>query len=89
VKPVNPGDVLLDFNRRSAIVVAVGRKLTRLAMLEDGPIVVRALTEEEMCDRGYRPIDYPTRKAVRAFLKHSGGVSDKARSELNLLKKGE
>jgi hypothetical protein len=86
---VNPGDVLQDFNRRSAIVMSVGRKLTHLVMLEEGPVILRALSEEELIDGRWRVIAYPTKRAARKFLAHSGGVSDKAREALNLFKKGE
>lgn len=86
---MNAGDVLIDFNRRTAIVVAQGRKLTQLVALEEGELVVRPYNQDELRDRVFRPLRYPLRRAVRQYLKHSGGVSDRARKALRgLLAKG-
>lgn len=84
---MNAGAVLVGHNRRTAIVVAQGRKLTHLVPLEEGELVVRPLSQAELDHRGFRPIDYPLRKAVRAYLKHSGGISPKARKALRGLVK--
>lgn len=81
------GDVLLDRNARTAIVIAIGRKLTQLVQLEEGELVVRPFSASEMVARGFRRIDYPTRRAVRKYLKHSGGVSTKARQALRAIAK--
>ncbi|HKQ24072.1 MAG TPA: hypothetical protein VJT81_06480 [Burkholderiales bacterium] len=82
---MNAGDVLADCNRRTAIVVRLGRKLTHLVPLEEGELVLRSLSPAEIASRGFRPIDYPLKKAVRKYLKHSGGVSPKARTALRAL----
>lgn len=74
--------VLIDRNARTAIVVRVGRKLTHLVPLEEGELVVRALAPAEMAERGFRPLEYPVKRAVRKYLKHAGGVSSKARKAL-------
>lgn len=81
--------VLIDRNARTAIVVSVGRKLTHLVPLEEGELVLRALTDEEMRDRGFRELNYPVKRAVRKYLKHSGGVSPKARAALKELAQRE
>ena len=86
---MTPGAVLIDFNRRTAIVVGRGRKLTRLVQMEEGELVVRTFSPDDLELRGFRSLDYPVKRAVRKFMKHSGGVSGKARAALNLLKKGE
>lgn len=74
--------VLIDRNARTAIVISEGRKLTHLVPLEDGELVVRSLSDDEMRERMFRPLEYPINKAVRKYLKHAGGVSPKARKAL-------
>ena len=86
---MTPGAVLIDFNRRTAVVVGRGRKLTRLVALEEGELIVRTFSLADLELRGFRPLDYPVKCAVRKFLQHAGGVSGKARSALNLLRKGK
>jgi hypothetical protein len=83
--PNHVGEVLVDCNRRTAIVVRVGRSLTHLVPLDDGELVLRSLSTAEMADRGFRPIEYPLKKAVRVYLKHAGGISSKARKALRSL----
>jgi hypothetical protein len=78
-------DVLIDRNARTAIVLGKGRKLTTLVPMEEGELVVRVLSPEDMDERGFRLIDYPFKRAVRKYLKHSGGISGKARSALKAL----
>lgn len=82
---MNAGDVLVDHNRRTAIVVRMGRKLTHLVPLEEGELVLRSLSPAEMEDRGFRPLDYQLKKAVRLYLKHASGISTKARKALRAL----
>jgi hypothetical protein len=82
---MNAGDVLVDHNRRTAIVVRMGRKLTHLVPLEEGELVLRSLSPAELAHRGFRPIDYPLKKAVRVYLKHAGGISPKAKQALRAL----
>ena len=87
---MNRGDIIRDFNRHHAIVVGAGRVLVHVVELECGELVVRALRPEDILDRGFVAIsDYPLRRAVRVFLKHSGGVSVKAREVLRALTHGE
>lgn len=83
--------VLIDRNARTAIVVAQGRKRTHLVALEEGELVVRPYRQDELLARGFKAMDYPLKRAVRQYLKHSGGVSKAAKKALRgLLKpKGE
>lgn len=74
--------VLIDRNARTAIVIREGRKLTHVVPLEEGELVVRTLTIDDMRDRMFRALNYPIKKAVRQYLRHSGGVSKKARQAL-------
>ncbi len=85
---MNRGDVLIDFNRRTAIVVEQGRKLTHLVQLDEGELVVRTMSAKELEHVGARPLQYDTKKAVRKYLKHSGGVSAKAKAALRSLLNG-
>lgn len=78
--------VMVDRNARTAIVVAEGRKLTHMVAMEEGELVIRTFDPDEMRERGFREIpDYPIKRAVRKYLKHSGGVSPKARKALKEL----
>lgn len=83
--------VLIDRNARTAIVVAQGRKRTHLVALEEGELVVRPYTAAELQERGFKPLDYPLKRAVRKYLKHSGGVSKAAKKALRAIiqSKGE
>jgi hypothetical protein len=75
--------VLIDRNRRTAIVVGRGRKLTKLVQMEEGALVVRLFSPEDLEERGFTELpDYPVKRAVRKFLKHAGGISQKARASL-------
>lgn len=83
------GAVLIDRNARTAIVITQGRKLTHLVPLEEGELTVRPLSQADLEERGFRPMDYPLKRAVRIYLRHSGGVSTAARKALKGLVKQE
>lgn len=74
--------VLIDRNRRSAIVLRQGHKYVHLVQMDDGELTTSRLTDEELDDRGFKPLDYPLERAVAHFLAHNGGVSPAARREL-------
>lgn len=79
--------VLIDRNARTAIVVGQGRKYTRVVPMEEGELVIRELSLDDMRDRQFRELpDYPVKRAVNKYLKHSGGVSTKARAALKAAK---
>ena len=75
-------DVIIDHNRRTAIIVGRGRKYTSIVPMEEGELVIRKLSQEQLDARGFRPLDYPVKRAVRKFMKHNGGVSKVARDAL-------
>jgi hypothetical protein len=81
-------DVIIDCNRRTAIVVSRGRKLLHVVPLEEGELVIRTLSPEDMRSRGFRELDYPLKKAVRKYLRHAGGVSAKAKAALKAVSIG-
>ena len=80
-------NVIIDRNRRSAIVTRQGHKYVHLVQLSEGELTTSRLTDEELHDRGFQPLaGYPLDRAVNLYLNHCGGVSDAARRELlNLL----
>ena len=78
--------VLIDCNRRTAIVVSRGRKLLHVVPLEEGELTIRTLAPEDLRDRGFRELEYPIKKAINKYLKHSGGLSAKAKAALKTLK---
>jgi hypothetical protein len=79
--------VIIDRNRRSAIITRQGQKYVHLVQLSEGELTTSRLTDEELDGRGFRPLaGYPLDRAVNLYLNHNGGVSDAARRELlNLL----
>lgn len=80
------GDVMLDFNRRSCIIVRVGRKNVEYVRLEEGELVVRTASAE-FIEHDYTLLPgYPVKRAIRVYLKHAGGVSAKAKAALKALK---
>lgn len=80
-------NVIIDRNRRSAIITRQGHKFVHLVQLTEGELTTSRLTDEELHDRGFQPLpNYPLDRAVGLYLAHQGGVSDAARRELtNLL----
>jgi len=86
---IERGMVLLDYHRHAAIVVSVGHKLTHLIEYAgERELVIHALDDDAVRERGYFEINYPVRRAVRVFLRHPAGVSVKARAELRAIAKG-
>lgn len=80
------GDVILDFNKRSAIVVSIGRTNMLYVPIEDGELVLRSGNIVAMQVEGWLVLPgYPIKRAVRIYLKHSGGVSAKAKAALKEL----
>lgn len=83
---MKPGDVMLDFNRRSCIVTRVGHKRVYFVLMEPGELVETWDGYEEF-EREFTLLPgYPVKRAIRVYLKHSGGVSAKAKAALKALK---
>lgn len=78
------GDVVSNFNARTAIIVATGRTKVHYVPIEEGELVVRS---EDVRIFEYTTIlrGYPLKRAVRSYLRHNGGVSKKARDALKQL----
>lgn len=83
---MKPGDVLIDWNRRSVIIVAVGRVNAEYVRMDEGELVVRTASMEHIAHQYTLLPGYPVKRAIRVYLKHSGGVSAKAKAALKALK---
>jgi hypothetical protein len=81
--------VLINQHRQTALVVAISGKKQLVVELGKGMLTVTPFTIADIWARGYAFSDYPPNQAALAYLRHAGGVSDRARSYLEDIACGE
>ncbi len=81
--------VYRDRNAHHAIVYKIGKVKISFVEMTKGRLITRSLPDIKFFNlRQFERIEYPVERAVENFLKHGGGVSEKARRALLALVKG-
>jgi len=81
--------VYRDRNAHHAIVYKVGKTKLSFVEMKKGRLVTQSLPDVKFFNvRQFERIEYPVERAVENFLKHGGGVSEKARRALLTMVKG-
>jgi hypothetical protein len=76
--------VVKDHNSKTAILFKEGRKFVHFIPMKSGKLTVKRLPILRFYTL-YQDADIPLAHAVNSYLKHSGGHTDTALKELNLM----
>lgn len=74
--------VLINAHRQTAIVITQGPVWVTCIRMQDGQLTTTRLSQEQIEEEGFQPLDYPIARAAQMYLQHPGGVSDAARRHL-------
>lgn len=80
--------VVRDHNSKTSIILRQGRKFTHTIPMKSGKLTVRKLTAVQFANQKFVILDIPLEEAVDRYLAHSGGHTETALKELQILKEG-
>jgi hypothetical protein len=81
--------VLINRHRQTALIVAQSGKKQLVVELGKGMLTVSSLSAKDILTRGYSISGYPPKQAALSYLRHAGGVSERARGYLEEVAQGE
>lgn len=79
--------VVIDHNAKTSIIVKEGPKYVHLVTMRSGKLTVTSMTREQLNKLGLRPLPTDVNSAIKAFLNHSGGLTQTAEYELRRIYK--
>jgi hypothetical protein len=80
--------IVQDHNAKTYLVIRAGRKFIHTIPMKSGKLTIRKLTYTQYKAAQFKVLDLDLRVAIDRFLKHSGGHTETALKELNMMLEG-